>query len=78
MNSYKTKKQKIETLSNKGNIITFKKKYKPSQVIVSSLIKNKKAVRIVGVVYSSYWYENMDKLINAVDWKWMQNNIIND
>lgn len=76
-NLYGTTQKKIAAVKKKGNIITFKKQWAygngtATQIIVTGFKKTKSgAVKIGGRFYDSPWYESIDKLLEAVDWKFM-------
>jgi hypothetical protein len=78
---YGTREQKINTLKRIGNIITFKKKIPASkfgsrQIPVMEFYESADGkVKLIGTFYSTGLYSSIDKLIEAVDWKWMQENI---
>lgn len=78
---YDTHEKKLKTIKTKGNIITFKKTFYPrgtanqgyTQILVTGLKKDKSgAVKIEGQWYDSDWYKNMDDLLNAINWEWME------
>ena len=77
---YDTKEKKAKAVRKKGNIITFKEKFYPrgtsdtghSQILVTGFSKQRGSVRIEGRAYDSKWYDSIDSLIKAVDWKKME------
>lgn len=79
---YNTKAKRLAYLNKEGHILTFKKSFNYngkslSQIIVKKLETNhKKQVRILGyglpIAVNSPWYENINMLIDAIDWKWME------
>jgi hypothetical protein len=76
---YDTKEKRIKTLKKVGNIITFKTpiiwKGDPfSQILISEFIESKNKVKIIGFGRDTKWYENIDELIDSVDWEWMEKN----
>jgi hypothetical protein len=80
MKLYDTFNKKLKAVKTKGNIITFKKTFYPRgtanqgyrQILVEEIGKDRGAIRIEGPFYNSDWYDNIGKLINAVDWDWME------
>lgn len=78
---YKTRVDKIRTLKTIGNIITFKKKipaskYGSRQIPVMEFYEGDDGkVKLIGTFYSSPLFGSIDKLIAAVDWKWMKENV---
>ena len=78
---YKTREAQIRTLKSIGNIITFKKpipssRFGSRQIGVMEFYEGDDGkVKLIGSFYSSPLYTSIDKLIAAVDWKWMHENI---
>jgi hypothetical protein len=78
---YKTREAQIRTLKTIGNIITFKKpipssRFGSRQIGVMEFYEGDDGkVKLIGSFYSSPLYASIDKLIAAVDWKWMHENI---
>lgn len=79
---YDTHEKKLKTIKKKGNIITFKKKFYPkgtanqgyTQILVAGIRREKSgAIKIEGQWYDSDWYDSEDKLIDAINWEWMEN-----
>ncbi|SKA33195.1 hypothetical protein SAMN04488128_103788 [Chitinophaga eiseniae] len=78
---YDSKEKQLKSLKRKGNIITFKNPIYPwgtsgesrNQIIVHSLqVFRDGAVRIIGNSYDTDWYADIDKLLDAIDWQWME------
>lgn len=75
---YNTAAKKEKFVKGKGKIVTFKKagfspeKPKTLQIISNGIKKEKGKVKMVGRSYDSKWYDSLDKLINAIDWKKME------
>jgi len=78
---YKTREAQIRTLKTIGNIITFKKpipgtRFKNQQIGVMEFYEGDDGkVKLIGSFHSTPLYASIDKLIAAVDWKWMHENI---
>lgn len=75
---YDTQDKQIKALKKKGNIITFKNKFRflgsaYSQITVTGFEKSRQTgyVKIIGFGRDTPWFANMEQLINAVDWAWM-------
>ncbi|GEM_PF-2380825 len=78
---YSTFEKKLKFLKKKGNIITFKEPFYPwgtagesrKQIIVGGLNKLRTGeIKIIGEFYDSDWCKSQDKLIEAIDWKRME------
>jgi len=78
---YDSKQKQLKFLKRKGNIITFKNPIYPwgtsgesrNQIIVYSLeVSRDGAARIIGSSYDTDWYNDIDKLLNDIDWHWME------
>lgn len=74
---YGSKAKRVAAVKKKGNIITFKERFaygngNARQIIVMGFKKTKSgAVKIIGRYYDSPWYDNIDQLLKAVDWEFM-------
>ena len=76
---YDTKEKKINFLQKEGNIITFKTPFNwkgdPfSQILISEFIESKNKVKIIGFGRDTKWYNDIDELIDSVNWEWMESN----
>ena len=78
---YDTQEKKMKFLTKKGNIITFKKPFFPNgtanesrtQIVTKGISKDPSgAVKIIGSFYDGTWYKNIDELLEAIDWDWME------
>lgn len=74
---YNTKAKQIEVVKRKGMILTFKQPFwwkgeQFKQIYTEGLEKHKGAVKIIGFTRDTPWYESMDKLLDAIDWKLME------
>lgn len=76
MTYFNTLEKKLKALKTKGKIITFKKPLpgsKSYQVIVQKVIKDKEgSVKIEGTCHDSPWFKDLNHLLKAVDWKFME------
>lgn len=75
---YDTEDKRISTIKKKGNIITFKTPFQwkgesYKQIMVTKLKNDTKtnAVKIIGFTRDSNWYESIEKLLESIDWEWM-------
>lgn len=78
---YGTYEKRLKFLKKKGNIVTFKEPFYPrgtanesrTQIIVEGLNKLRTGeIKIIGEFYDSDWYKTQEKLIEAIDWKRME------
>ncbi len=81
MPKYDTEEKRIKFVKKKGNLVTFKEKFYPNgtanqgfeQVLVTGFKKDKSgAVRIIGFGHDSLWYDSMDELLEAINFKTME------
>lgn len=79
--NYDTTEKRTKFLKKKGSIITFKKPFYPNgtangsrqQIIVIRLNRSRDgSVKIEGNYYDSNWYDNLNDLIDSIDWEWME------
>ncbi len=75
---YGTLQKKINFVSKKGSILTFKNPIGINgewkrQIASTGLKKDRKtgAIKVIGCFYDSPWYKNMEELIAAMDWEKM-------
>ncbi len=75
---YNTQQKRIDFVSKKGSLLTFKKPISwkgesKTQIINYGLEKDRKsgAVKIIGFGYDSPWYKSTKELIDAMDWEKM-------
>ena len=80
---FNTREKRIATLKKKGNIITFKDRFfwkgeSFSQILILDFETDKKsgAVKLVGFSRDTKWFNSVDDLLKAIDWEWMENNIM--
>jgi len=75
---YSSLEKKIETLKTEGNIITFKSPFYWKgdsfiQILVSELlISGHKVKVIIGKGRDTKWFDDINELIESVDWEWME------
>ena len=75
---YDTRNKRIATLKEKGNIITFKKdqtngtKTFQQLVTLGFVTTQKKEVKIIAMGFDTKYYKNIDVLLDAIDWDWME------
>lgn len=77
---YDSNEKRLRFLQRRGNIITFKEPFFPwgtanesrRQIIVYRLEKSKSAIKIIGGSFDSDWFRNLNELMEAVDWDWME------
>lgn len=78
---YDTIEKRLKFLKKKGNIITFTKPFYPwgtagesrTQIIVEGLKKLRTGeIKIIGEFYDSDRYKSEEDLIEAIDWKRME------
>jgi len=73
---YNTDKKKINFLSKKGNIVTFKNRINGRwQAVVTKLEKSRKSdkVKLHGELgFETRWFDDIDDLIDAIDWDFME------
>ena len=77
---YNTQNKRIKFLKTKGNIISFKKPFidyhgeSHTQVLIKGLEKDRRtdAVKVIGLAWDSEWFDDMDELVQAVDWEYME------
>lgn len=78
MKKYDTKDKRVAFVKRKGNIITFKESFfwkgkSFTQILVEELeIHDGGAVKVIGFTRDTKWYNNIDELIEAIDWDWME------
>jgi hypothetical protein len=78
MKLYDTKEKKTKNVKKKGNLITFKipfnwKGNNHKQILVQRFEKSKSgAVKIIGFVKDTQWFNSIADLLNAVDWDIME------
>jgi len=74
---YDTLEKKIAFISTKGNIVTFKSKQyvssrAHSQLIVDQIQNQRNKVRILGLHVDSIWFDDLNQLLEAIDWATMR------
>jgi hypothetical protein len=75
---YGTQEDKIKTLKKKGNIITFKEPFRWkgdtfTQILISGFIKDRQGnVKIEASNRDSNWYPNINAMVEAVNWEYME------
>jgi len=77
-------KEKRLSFVIKGNIVTFKKaqgyniNFKPLKQILVKFIHqpNNSACQLIGENFDSEWYNSIDELLDAINWEWMEENVI--
>jgi len=78
--NFNTTKKRLAWLSKRGNIVTLKTHIhlsdgrKLRQLIVDHLQDKDGFYRIIGTHYNSNIYTNLRKLVEAIDWEWMEQN----
>lgn len=80
---YDTREKQLEFLKTEGNVITFKDTVKQerrrAQVIVSEFTQHGSGeVVIEGMGSGCARFKNIDELLNAVDWQYMEESHRND
>jgi hypothetical protein len=76
---YSTLEKKIKTLHTEGNIITFKSPFYWKgdpfiQILVSELLISGHKVKLIGKGRDTKWFDDIEELIESVDWEWMDRN----
>ncbi len=63
-----------------GNIITFKNPLpgrNNGQIGIREIKRNKSgAIKLLGYFFDTPWYQSERELIDAIDWEWMRNNVM--
>ena len=77
MHLYDTREKKLNFIRTRGNIITFKEPSSPrgaTQIIVDEFVDEEESgeVKIEGPWCGTPWHRNVDELLDAIDWEWME------
>ena len=76
---YDTEEKRINFLKKEGNIITFKTPFNwkgdsYTQILIKEFLESNGNVKLIGFGRDTKWYNNIDELIDSVDWECMESN----
>jgi len=78
---FDTKEKRINHLKQDNNIITFKNEWvsrgrSQRQLLVTEFINKPGKYQLKGIWCDSLCYKTIDGLLDAIDWDWMDDNVI--